>query len=95
MRFIGGKDKIVGLVLLQHQPHAFHIIACKSPVPLRIHIAQRQLFLIACHNVGDGKGDFSCHKVLASSGRLMVKQNAVAGKHIVRFPVIYRNPVGI
>ena len=40
VRFTCGDDEIVGLVMLQHHPHGFHVVACIAPVPLRIEIPE-------------------------------------------------------
>ena len=95
MGFIGGKHIISRFLLLQHQPHAFHIISRKAPVPLGIHISQGKLFLLSCQNGGNGKRDLPGNEIFAPSGRLMVKKDTVAGEHVIGFPVIYRNPIGI
>ena len=41
-----GNDKVFGSVLLQHEPHAFHIVTGVSPVALGIQVAQVQAFLL-------------------------------------------------
>ena len=46
-RLSGADDKVVGLLLLQHEPHAVHIVAGVAPVALRIHISQQQALLRA------------------------------------------------
>ena len=33
-------DKVLGLVMLEHQPHAFHIVLGISPIAFAIQIAQ-------------------------------------------------------
>ena len=43
----GGDHIVVGLVLLQHQPHRFDIVAGVSPVALGVDVAQPQLRLLA------------------------------------------------
>jgi hypothetical protein len=47
MGFAGGEDVIVGLRQLQHQPHAFHIVAGTAPVALGVEIAEKELALTA------------------------------------------------
>ena len=95
MGFIRGQHIISRLILLQHQPHTFHIIPCKAPVPLGIHIPQGKLLLLSCQNIGNRQRDFPGNEILAPSGRFMIKQNPVTGEHIIRLPVIHRNPVRI
>ena len=38
----GRDDVIVGLVLLQHQPHRAHVVAGKAPVATRVEVAERR-----------------------------------------------------
>ena len=33
--------KILGLILLQHQPHGFHVITGKTPIPLGLQVPQK------------------------------------------------------
>jgi hypothetical protein len=45
MGLAGGNHVVVRTLLLQHHPQRLDVIACKTPVPARIQITQRQLFL--------------------------------------------------
>ena len=47
MGFAGGDDVIVGLVLLQHQPHRLDVVAGEAPVALGVEVAEEQLVLQA------------------------------------------------
>ncbi len=47
MLLAGREHKIVGLVLLQHQPHAFDVVARMAPVAPGIEIAEIELVLQA------------------------------------------------
>ena len=38
----GRDDVVVGLVLLQHQPHRAHVVAGEAPVALRVEVAERR-----------------------------------------------------
>src|SRR6185312_12702186 len=40
MSFARGKHVVVGLRLLQHQPHAFDVILGVAPIPLGVDISQ-------------------------------------------------------
>lgn len=44
-------DKVLRLVLLQHEPHAVHIVPRVAPVPLGIEISQQQAVLNASRHV--------------------------------------------
>ena len=39
----GGDDVVVGLVLLQHQPHRLHVVAGIAPVALGVEVAEHDL----------------------------------------------------
>ena len=45
MRFIGSDNLVVWLILLQHKPHCFDIVAGKTPVTLGVEVAQVEPFL--------------------------------------------------
>lgn len=45
VRFARCKNKIFWIILLEHEPHALHVIFCMSPIPLRIEIAYIEIFL--------------------------------------------------
>jgi hypothetical protein len=45
MGFAGGEHVIVGLGLLQHQPHAFHKVARMAPIALGVEVAEKKLAL--------------------------------------------------
>ncbi len=66
-----------------------------APVTLGIQVAEEEFFLQAELDAGDGPGDLAGDKCFAADGRFMVEQNAVAGKDIVSFPVVDRDPVGV
>ena len=44
---------------------------------------------------GRSDGDFSGNKILPASWRLMVEQDPIAGKDVVRFSVVRDNPVSV
>ena len=95
MLYPGGNDKILRLVMLQHQPHALHIILRIAPVPLRIQITQVELVL---NTTGDPSGcqcDLTGHKVLSAALRFMVKQDTIHCEHIVCIPVFLHDPEAV
>src|SRR5271170_3278968 len=95
MGFAGGEHVIVGLRLLQHQPHAFHIVARMAPVALGVEIAEKQLALQPMGDRGDTAGDLAGDEGLAADRALMVEQNAVRGMDAIGFAIIHRDPIGI
>ena len=42
MGLAGGDDVVVGLVLLEHQPHGPDVVAGESPVALGVEVAHDQ-----------------------------------------------------
>ena len=40
-------DKVVGHLLLQHEPHAVDVVAGMAPVAPRVQVPQQQAFLLA------------------------------------------------
>src|SRR5215470_15914643 len=70
---------IVGLRLLQHQPHTLDEVARMPPVTLGLQVAEIKAFLAAARDFGNGAGDFSGHKRLTAHRAFVVKQDAVRG----------------
>ena len=72
----GGDDVVVGLVLLQHQPHRLHVVAGVAPVALGVEVAEHELVLQAeldpRHRVGDLAGD----ELEPAARALVVEQDA-------------------
>ena len=46
VRFTGRHDVVVGLRLLQHEPHGLDVFAGVAPVALGVQVAERELRLI-------------------------------------------------
>ena len=90
-----GNDKIIRRVLLQHEPLHLHIVFGMAPVPLGIQVTQVSTILQAENDSRQGPGNLSCNKSLAAHRRLMVEQNAVAGKDVIRLTIVDHDPVGI
>ncbi len=66
-----------------------------APIALGLEVAQIDTVLQAELNSRDRPRNFACYKGFTPQGRLMVKQNTVAGIHAIGLAVIDRNPVGI
>ncbi|MCY1246992.1 hypothetical protein D9M72_602740 [compost metagenome] len=62
----GGYHEVIGLVLLQHQPHGFDVVPGKAPVALGVDVAQAQFLLLALLDAGGGVGDFARHELDAA-----------------------------
>jgi hypothetical protein len=72
----GGEYAAVGLRLLQHQPHTFHVEARTAPVALGVEIAEKELALQPMGDRGDASGVSPAHRAL------VVEQNAVRGRKL-------------
>ena len=92
MLLTGGDNVVVRGLLLQNQPHAFHIVPGIAPVPEGIHIAKLQMVLQALGNASGSQRDLSGDEVLAPALRLVVEENAVHGKHTIGLPVLLNHP---
>ena len=93
--FAGGNHKVVGCVLLQNQPHAFHIVGSVTPVAASVQIAQIEFVLASGGDGGGGKGDFACNEVFAAAFALVVEEYAVGGVHAIAFAVVAHYPEGV
>ncbi len=95
MALPGGDDVVLGLVLLEHQPHGLDVVAGEAPVALGVEVAQVELVLEAELDAGGGPGDLAGDEGLAAPGRLVVEEDAVAGVEPVGLPVVDRLPEGV
>ena len=95
MHFTGGNDKIFRSLVLQDQPHTFHVIFGISPVTAGIQISQIQLVLESLFDTGSSQGDFAGHESLSAPFTLVVEQDTVHGKHPVALAVILGNPESV
>ena len=93
--FAGGDHVVVGLLLLEHQPHRLDVVAGESPVALRFEVSEKKLLLEAQFDPGRGAGDLPGDEGLAAAGRFMVEEDPVGGKEVVCIPVVSDNVVCI
>ena len=84
MLFAGRQHIVVGLRLLQDQPHAFDIIAGVAPIAPGGKIAEEQFVLQAELDRRDGAGDLAGHEGFAARRSFVIEQNAVRGVHADR-----------
>src|SRR6266581_4593876 len=87
--------EILGPLLLQHQPLRLDVVARVAPVAPRLEISQVQAVLDAQADAGQRPGDLAADESLAPDRRLVIEQDAVAGKKAVRLPVVYGDPVSV
>ena len=70
-----GDDEVFRLVLLQHEPHGFDVVAGEAPVALGVEIAEIQAFLQSLLDSRGRAGDLSGDESLASPRALVVEQD--------------------
>ena len=88
-------DKILRLIVLQNQPHAFHIILGIAPITQAVEIAEIQLLLVPLRNTCRPQRNLTRYKSFPTALRLMVKENAGSGEHIIGLTIFLRNPEAI
>jgi len=88
-------DIVVGKFLLEHDPHHLNVLGCEPPVPLRVQVAEVELFLIPFKDIRDSPRGFPGDERLPPARRFMVEEYAVASEETVPFPVIHRHPIGV
>ena len=84
----GGEHVVVGLVGLQHPPHALDVLRGVAPVADGVEVAEVDVVLQAGLDPGDRAGDLAGHEGLAAAGRLVVEQDAVDREHAVGLAVV-------
>src|SRR5271168_3471944 len=92
-RSSGGDHEVVGLRLLQHEPHRFNIVAGKSPIPLRINISEAELRFLTEVDAGNRIGYLASYEFNASKRRLMVEEDSAGCMQVEALAIIYRAPV--
>ena len=93
---VSGRDHVVvGLVLLQHQPHRAHVVAGEAPVALRVEVAQAQLAREPELDARHAVGDLARHELEAAPRRLVVEEDAADRVHAVALAVVDRDPVAV
>src|SRR5436190_9263970 len=86
---------IMWLILLQHEPHGFHVFFSITPIPLGIEVPHVKFLLQARFNSRRGASNFSADERLAPARRLMVEKNAIAGKDPIAFAVVDCHPISV
>jgi hypothetical protein len=95
VHFPGGNDIIVGLVLLEHQPHGLDIFGSIAPVAQGIKIAKIKAILQAAMNARDRHGDFTGNKGFTAAWGFVIEKNAIGGMQRIGFTVVASDPVGV
>ena len=91
-----GRDhEVFGLVVLQNEPHAFHVVLGVAPVAEAVEVAEEQAVLLALGDTGGGERNFAGHEGLAAAFRFVVEEDAGAAEHIVGFAVFLDYPKAV
>ena len=92
---VGRQHESVGLVRLQHSPHALDIFLGEAPVALRVEVAELQAIQLAEFDLGDAVGDLAGHELAAAQRTFVVEQDAAAAENAVALAVVDRHPVRV
>ena len=90
-----GNDVVFGLRLLEHEPLRVNVVPRVAPIAQRIEVAEVKTLVETGLDAGKTPRDLARHERLAAYGRLVIEQDAVAGKEAVRFAVVDRDPIRI
>src|SRR3984957_21185872 len=85
--------KITGLGLLEHGPHGFYIVSCKTPIALCVDVSEAQFLAQAEINSRHRVGDLAGYKLNAPKRRLVVEQDPAGCVKIKTLPVVNRAPM--
>lgn len=91
----GGNHIVVGLGLLQDEPHALYIVLGIAPVAERGEVAQIELLLLALCDAGGGEGNLAGHECLATALGLVVEEDARAAVHVVSLAILLDDPEAV
>ena len=91
----GGDHEILRLLLLQHQPLRFDVLARVAPVPPRLEVPEIKAVLLTQADPRERARDLPADEGLAPDRGFVIEQNAVAGEKAVGFAVVDGDPVGI
>ena len=91
----GGEHVVVGLVRLQHPPHALDVLGGVAPVTHRVEVPHVEVLLLSGLDGGDGARDLAGHEGLAAPRGLVVEQDPVGRVHPVGLAVVPGDPVAV
>src|SRR5262249_20858036 len=75
--FPGRDDVIVGLLLLEHEPHRLDVVLRVAPVAPRSEVAEVEAVLEAVPDAPHGARDLARHERLAAALALVVEEDSV------------------
>ena len=93
--YAGCDHEVFGLVVLQNEPHAFHVVLGVAPVAKAVEVAEVQAILLALGNAGCGERNLAGHEGFATAFRFMVEEDAGAAEHIIGFAVFLDDPEAV
>ena len=91
MALAGRHDVVVGRRLLEHEPHRADVVPGKSPVAVRLEVAEVELLLDPELDSGDPVRYLARDELEAAARRLVIEQDAGAGEQPVALPVVDRD----
>jgi len=89
----GGDNIVIGLLLLQHQPHGFNIVPSEAPIPGGLQVPQKELVLEPHLDPAHGPSDLARHEILTAARGLVIEKNAIAGVESIGLTVVHSVPV--
>ena len=93
--YAGCDHEVFGLIVLQNEPHAFHVVLGVAPVAEAVEVAEVQAILLALGNAGCGERNLAGHEGFATAFGFMVKEDAGAAEHVVGFAVFLDDPEAV
>jgi len=75
VRLAAGDHVVVGLVLLEHQPHRLDVVLGVAPVAGRVEVAQLELGRQTVADRGGVPGDLAGDELEAAARRLVVEED--------------------
>ena len=80
MGFASGDDEIIGVILLEHEPHDFNIVRGVAPIAPCIQIPQIKFVLQAIPDPGHSTSDLTSDKGLTTAGRFVIEKDSITCK---------------
>ena len=91
----GRNYEVFGLVVLQNEPHAFHVVLGVAPVAEAVQVAEVKAVLLALGNACSSERNLAGHEGLATAFGFVVKEDAGAAEHVVSLAVFLDNPEAV
>ena len=84
----GRDDVVVGLLLLEHQPHRLDVVAGEAPVTLGVEVAEHDVLLRPEVDPRHCLADLPGHELRPTARRLVVEEDPRGGVHAVGLAVV-------